>query len=196
MSGDNRRARRFYRTGPYIAGSVNGQQDQGVAAAAENQWVFETAWEVVNKGKIHLVNHFALSLLRLYYVFLVGGIFTVIRSKAQVSTDELGDQYTLIGPWNDGQCSREVEVMDPPEPAFARAIQQLKEHAGIRVVYGRWLIDGNPRVLLFDIGSASWKLDEWKQDFWNIGNIGVPWHDKESNDAIILGYSVTWFLEE
>ena len=52
------------------------------------------------------------------------------------------------------------------------------------------------QVILFDIGSASWKLDEWKHDFWNNSNIGVPWHDRESNDAILLGYCVAWFLEE
>jgi len=28
-------------------------------------------------------------------------------------------------------------------------------------------------VLLFDIGSASYKLDEWKHDFWNVTNIGM-----------------------
>lgn len=58
------------------------------------------------------------------------------------------------------------------------------------------MIDGYPRVVLFDIGSAAWKLDEWKRDLWNIANIGVPWHDRESNDSIIFGYLVAWFLEE
>lgn len=65
-----------------------------------------------------------------------------------------------------------------------------------QVVYGRWLIDGYPQVLLFDIGSAAWKLDEWKRDLWNTCNIGVPWHDRESNDAIIFGYLVAWFLSD
>ena len=42
-----------------------------------SRWCFECAWEVGNK---------------------VGGIYTVIRSKAGVSTNELGDQgRTLLG---------------------------------------------------------------------------------------------------
>ncbi|GBN38376.1 Glycogen [starch] synthase [Araneus ventricosus] len=125
----------------------------------------------------------------------VGGIYTVIRSKAGVSVEELGDQYCLLGPFNDALVKTEVEVMEPPESFYKNAIQSMK-NSGIKVIYGRWLIDGYPRVVLFDIGSAAWKLDEWKRDLWNIANIGVPWHDRESNDAIIFGYLVAWFLEE
>lgn len=66
----------------------------------------------------------------------------------------------------------------------------------LQVVYGRWLIDGYPKVILFDIGSAAWKLDEWKKEMWNHTSIGVPYHDRESNDAIILGFLVYWFLSE
>ena len=64
------------------------------------------------------------------------------------------------------------------------------------MVFGRWLIDGYPRVLLFDIGSAAWKLDQWKRELWNISHVGVPWHDRESNDAIIFGNLTAWFLAE
>ena len=63
-----------------------------------------------------------------------------------------------------------------------------------QVVCGKWLIDGYPRVLLFDIGSAAWKLDEWKRELWESLHIGVPWHDRESNDAIILGFLTASFL--
>ena len=65
-----------------------------------------------------------------------------------------------------------------------------------QVVFGRWLIDGYPKVVLFDIGSAAWKLDEWKRELWEMSHIGVPWHDRESNDAIILGFLTAWFLSE
>ncbi|PRD28487.1 UNVERIFIED_CONTAM: GlyS [Trichonephila clavipes] len=128
-------------------------------------------------------------------IFVVGGIYTVIRSKAGVSVEELGDQYCLLGPFNDALVKTEVEVMEPPEAFYRNAIQSMKD-SGIKVIYGRWLIDGYPRVVLFDIGSAAWKLDEWKRDLWNMANIGVPWHDRESNDSIIFGYLVAWFLEE
>ena len=40
------------------------------------------------------------------------------------------------------------------------------------MVYGRWLIEGAPRVLLFDIWSAGHYLNEWKADLWNVA--GIP----------------------
>lgn len=61
---------------------------------------------------------------------------------------------------------------------------------------GTWLVDGNPQVILFDIGAASWKLDEYKLDLWTNSNIGVPHLDIETNDAIILGYQVATFIKE
>ncbi|CAG5123259.1 unnamed protein product, partial [Candidula unifasciata] len=64
------------------------------------------------------------------------------------------------------------------------------------VYFGRWLIDGYPKVVLFDIGSAAWKLDEFRHELWETASIGVPWHDRETNDAVIFGALVAWFLGE
>lgn len=102
----------------------------------------------------------------------------------------------MIGPYNEQLVRTEVEVLDPGEGSVVKdAMLSLNAH-GIRVIYGRWLIDGYPQVILFDIGSASYKLDEWKHDLFEVSNIGIPWHDRESNDSIIFGYCVQWFLEE
>jgi Glycogen synthase len=67
---------------------------------------------------------------------------------------------------------------------------------GIKLLYGRWLIEGAPRVLLFDTGSAWSHLDEWKGDLWNIAGIPAPPSDHETNEAIVFGYLVAWFLGE
>ena len=68
--------------------------------------------------------------------------------------------------------------------------------AGRQVVFGRWLIEGYPKVALFDIGSAAWKLDEWKRELWECTHIGVPYQDQESNDAIVFGFLTVWFIAE
>ncbi|CAG2178221.1 unnamed protein product, partial [Oppiella nova] len=170
----SRMGRRFYRLDTMPATGGQGYLDHGMSAQIENKWVFEVAWEVVNK---------------------VGGIYTVIRTKAQVTSEELGDQYVLVGPYNEQHARTEVEIEEPTDYAFKGAIDVLKSF-GIRVIYGHWLIEGYPTVLLFDIGSASWKLDEWKHDFWNVTNIGIPHLDRECNDTLIFGYVFTWFLEE
>lgn len=101
-------SRRFYR---FESSFSDGYLDHGLSAEQENKWVFDVAWEVVNK---------------------VGGIYTVLRSKAQVSTEELGEQYCMVGPCNEHLIKTEVEVEEPAENIFRDAIKSLRDQ-GIRV---------------------------------------------------------------
>lgn len=54
----------------------------------------------------------------------------------------------------------------------------------MQVHFGRWLIEGSPYVILFDIGAAAWNLDRWKGDLWSASSIGLPYHDREANDSL------------
>lgn len=67
---------------------------------------------------------------------------------------------------------------------------------GIHLIYGRWLIEGAPRVLLIDTGTGFTYLDEWKADLWNTAGIPSPTADHEMNECIVFGYLVAWFLGE
>lgn len=67
---------------------------------------------------------------------------------------------------------------------------------GVKFLYGRWLIEGGPKVLLFDTGSVWNRLDEWKGDLWNLAGIPSPPNDTETNETIMFGYLVAWFLGE
>ncbi|KAJ8023677.1 Glycogen [starch] synthase [Holothuria leucospilota] len=151
-----------------------GEMDHGLTAKEENRWVFEVAWEVANK---------------------VGGIYTVLRSKAGVTTEELGDQYYMLGPYNETTVRTEVEVGEPEDELIRKAMEKMSLQ-GIKVVYGRWLIDGSPNVILFDIGTGAKFLENWKNELWDLAHIGIPWHDKESNDATIFGNLCAWFLSD
>lgn len=63
-----------------------------------------------------------------FLICLVGGIYTVIRSKAFVSTEEMGDQYCLLGPYKE-QCARtEVEEMEfPSNSPLNIAVNKLRD---------------------------------------------------------------------
>lgn len=126
---------------------------------------------------------------------IVGGIYSVIKSKAPVTTAEYGERYTLIGPLNHQSAAVEVEELEPTIPELTATIQSMKDR-GIGILYGRWLIEGAPRVLLFDTKTATKYLDEWKTDLWNVAAIPSPPNDDETNEAIIFGYLVAWFLGE
>lgn len=173
MSNKEKAQRRFYRADSvYDFLSI---MDRGQAAMDENRWTFEAAWEVANK---------------------VGGIYTVIRSKAYVSTEEMGDQYCLLGPYKE-QCARtEVEEQEfPAGGPLQLAVSRMRDQ-GYQLHTGTWLVDGNPQLILFDIGSAAWKLDEYKQELWEKTGVGIPHLDIETNDAVILGYMVAAFIAE
>jgi glycogen synthase len=90
----------------------------------------------------------------------------------------------------------EVEAIDPIDnPALAGTLGAMRER-GVKLLYGRWLVEGAPRVLLFDTGSQYSRLDEWKGDLWNLAGIPTPPNDHETNETIVFGYLVAWFLGE
>jgi len=148
--------------------------DEGKNAIALNKWLIEAAWEVANK---------------------VGGIYTVIRSKVPTSVQEFGDNYIAVGPLNEASVRTEVEIREPDIGALRAAIHAMRSK-GVNVVYGNWLIEGYPQVILFDVKSMYHRLEEWKHEFFNFSHIGIPSSDQESNEAIIFGFLVSWFIGE
>jgi glycogen synthase len=119
----------------------------------------------------------------------------VIKSKAPVTCKEYGERYCLMGPLSTKTAAMEVENADPPTPALQHVLNVIRS-AGIHVVFGKWLIPGAPYVILFDIGSAWHRIDEWKADLWNIAGVPSPTNDNEMNQSVIFGYLVAWFLGE
>lgn len=65
----------------------------------------------------------------------MGGIYTVLRTKAGVSTDELGDQYIMMGPLVEDRVRLEVETLEPDTAPMHYAIQHMREQMGFRVCY-------------------------------------------------------------
>ncbi|GMM54764.1 glycogen (starch) synthase [Maudiozyma humilis] len=148
----------------------------------QNHLLFETATEVANR---------------------VGGIYSVLKSKAPVTVAQYKENYHLLGPLNKATYQTEVDPIDWEKedafPAHLRPIQEAlrkMKDAGFYFVYGTWLIDGSPKVILFDLDSIRYRLNEWKADLWSLVGIPSPENDFETNDAILLGYTVTWFLGE
>lgn len=125
----------------------------------------------------------------------VGGIYTVIKTKAPVTSQEYGDRYTLIGPLSYKTAPMEVEAIEPDNEPLRATLQSMKER-GVKFLYGRWLIERAPRVLLFDTGSMYHRLDEWKGDLWNLAGIPTPPNDHETNETLVFGYLIAWFLGE
>ena len=89
----------------------------------------------------------------------------------------------------------EVEELEPAAGPLKITMDSMRER-GIQMIYGRWLIEGAPRVLLIDTSTGYRWLNEWKGDLWNTAGIPSPEGDAETNEAIVFGYLVAWFLGE
>ncbi|KAG5832346.1 hypothetical protein ANANG_G00290140 [Anguilla anguilla] len=154
--------------------SLSGLEEWDEEFDLEDGVLFEIAWEVANK---------------------VGGIYTVIQTKARLTAEEWGENYFLVGPYTESNVRTQVELIEPTNPALKRTIDKMNS-SGCKVYFGRWLIEGSPYVVLIDVGFTAWSLDKWKSELWETCGIGVPWFDREANDAVLFGFLTAWLLGE
>lgn len=70
----------------------------------------------------------------LIFCILVGGIYTVIKTKAAETVSEYGEQYFLLGPYNEKFAKLEVEIIETPTNfAIADTLTQMRSH-NIKVI--------------------------------------------------------------
>lgn len=69
-----------------------------------------------------------------FCVSTVGGIYTVIQSKAKVTVDEWGENYFMMGPYFEHNFKTQVEGCEPPNAAIRNAMDALI-HNGCQVCW-------------------------------------------------------------
>ena len=128
-------------------------------------YLFEVSWEVCNK---------------------VGGIHTVISTKALTATRKFGDHYILIGP--DFQH-------EGTNPEFEEDLELLKSwrqsvySEGLRIRVGRWKVQGSPLVILVDFTSLIPKKDDILKHLWetyHVDSISGQW---DYIEPVLFGYA-------
>ncbi|WP_345369092.1 glycosyltransferase [Algivirga pacifica] len=136
--------------------------------------VIEIAWEVCNQ---------------------VGGIHTVIRSKAPTSVSRWGhENYCMVGPYIAENTLAGFEVIaDTGDDLISKAVREMRAK-GYEVHYGHWLVPGRPKVVLFNPWNEGWKLSEIKKSIWESHKI--PTGDKNPllDQVLMLSEQVTAFL--
>ena len=126
---------------------------------ANAEVVFECAWEVCNK---------------------VGGIHTVVTSKARHMLD-FYKNYFLIGPYFKGRSELVFERKSPSE-LLKELFYELSSELGIKCHYGKWLIEGEPNVILLEFDSLKYKTNDLKKWFWDnfkIDSMNTGWDFEE-----------------
>ena len=134
-------------------------------------FLFEVSWEVCNK---------------------VGGINTVLKSKAAKIVEYYGGNYCMIGPYFADKVSEFEEML--PRPEFKKAFNQLKEE-GINCHYGKWLITGQPLVILIDFPMNNDKINQIKKEMWDAFKIDSLRAGYDYDEPLIWGYYVAKLIE-
>ncbi len=115
----------------------------------------------------------------------VGGIYTVLRSKAPTMVRRWGQRYCLVGPYNDKTAPVEFEPL-PLNGVFGRAVKLLREW-GVQAEYGRWLVTGRPHLILLHLPSVQDRLNDVKYRLWADHQIPTPTNDALVNDVVAFG---------
>lgn len=90
-------------------------------------YIFEASWEVCNK---------------------IGGIYTVLSTRAKTLGKSYGDKLIFIGPdlWQEEENPLFTEI----EELYVAWRKYAKEQQQLNIRIGRWNIPGNPVAMLID----------------------------------------------
>ncbi|TAD95258.1 MAG: glycosyltransferase [Bacteroidetes bacterium] len=138
-----------------------------------NTLLIESSWEVCNQ---------------------VGGIYTVLRSKVPSMMEKWKDNYLLMGPYFPSSAN---PVFDRTEEDTDDSVMQVvlkMRQMGYEVFYGRWLVTGRPRTILFNPYSVYGRLSEIKYELWDHHGIPSPATDELHNQVVAFGYLMKVFL--
>jgi glycosyltransferase involved in cell wall biosynthesis len=154
-------------------------------------YIFESSWEVCNK---------------------VGGIYTVLSSRAKTLQDEMKDRIIFIGPdfWiatphsdhgsekgNDNDSDKTVEespYFKEDKSLFAQWQWEAKEQ-GLAVRVGRWTVPGEPIAILVDFKPFFQKKDEIYTWLWEHYSVDSLHAYGDYDEASMFSYAAALVVE-
>ncbi len=136
--------------------------------------LFESSWEICNK---------------------VGGIYTVISSKAQQMINHYGkENYFCIGPFFHQKVMGEFQETSVPDN-FKQASEELKE-MGIACHFGKWLIKGEPNTILLDFEGFYSQTNDIKKKLWDWFQIDSLNSPRDVTEPMVWAYATGLAIEK
>ena len=136
--------------------------------------LIEVAWEVCNQ---------------------VGGIYTVIRSKAPAMVKNHSGHFCMLGPYVNKNIQAEIEPLNDVEDIFGQAAANLRKK-GYDVMYAEWLITGKPRVVLLNPLIEEKALGVVKYLLWKNHGIATPAGNTLIDQVIAFAFLSKLFFDE
>ena len=134
--------------------------------------LFEVSWEVCNK---------------------VGGIHTVVSTKAKTLVEKLGDDYVAIGPWLLSGASPGDQF---EEEACFGAFCEACRAVGVPVRVGRWRIPGRPRTILVEFSGLFAKKDEVLAHLWEKYKVDSLFGTWDYVEPLMFGHAAAIVIEK
>ena len=140
--------------------------------------IFESSWEVCNK---------------------VGGIYTVLSTRAKTLQTALQDQVIFIGPglWNredDNYTKEESPYFKEDNSLFAEWQWEAKE-SGLKIRVGRWTVPGEPIAILVDFVPFFEKKDEIYGWLWEKYGVDSLHAYGDYDEASMFSYAAALVVE-
>ncbi|MBQ4205758.1 MAG: glycogen/starch synthase, partial [Bacteroidales bacterium] len=136
-------------------------------------YLFETSWEVCN---------------------MVGGIYTVISTKAEEIKQLLDDHYITIGPDIVKEAHETMYFIEDPA-LFPEWREKVAETLGVKVRIGRWKISAKPIAILIDYTSMYSIKNEILAHLWEkyqLDSIQGQW---DYIEPVVFGYAAGKVIE-
>ena len=134
-------------------------------------YIFESSWEVCNK---------------------VGGIYTVLSTRAKTLQEKLADHIIFIGP----DCWKEKE-----NPYFAEDISLFSDwrikakEDGLKMKIGRWNVPGKPIAILVDFQDYFEIKDEIYGKLWELFQVDSLHAYGDYDEASMFSYAAGLVVE-
>ena len=130
-------------------------------------FIFESSWEVCNK---------------------IGGIYTVLSTRAKTMQDMMHDRVVFIGPdhWEGKENPLFREDANVLKTWLAKARRE-----GLKVRTGRWNIPGEPIVVLVDFKEFFEKRNELYGQLWEIAGIDSTKGYGDYDEANMFSYAAS-----
>ena len=135
-------------------------------------YLFESSWEVCNK---------------------VGGIYTVLSTKARTLQQIFSDKVIFIGPdvWGDGKAPDFIKE----DTLFADWRKHAKEVDNLRIKVGRWSVPGTPPVVLVDFKPFFCEKDTLYYTMWDSFGVDSMHAYGDYDESCMFAYATGKVIE-
>ena len=134
-------------------------------------YILESSWEVCNK---------------------VGGIYTVLSTRAKTLQDLMKDRIVFIGPdcWGEKECP----YFNEDKSLFAKWKDEAMKD-GLKVKTGRWNVPGSPIAILVDFSPYYEKKDEIYTWLWENYQVDSLHAYGDYDEASMFSYAAALVVE-